>query len=215
MRPIIFARIASMNYYKGINNNDQPENGGAFVRETNLAHECHNFDVVKFDDGKEECWGFVQLIGGSKNNELQIKIENIVGCEGYKKEEWVNGVTVVWCAKANGSKNLRVVGFYKNATVFRHYQSEDFSDDYTQYFNFAAEKKDCVLLPYHERFNNGAWYVPTSHKNNYDFGFGRSSIWYAGSKTEDKKEIEYVENMLKSIENYNGENWIDKGGENY
>lgn len=213
MKPIIFARITSMNYYKGITDNDQPENGGAFVRDTNQAHECYNFEAVKFDDGKEECLGFVQLLGNSKSNELQIKIENIVGCEDFKNEEYVEGVTIVWCAKAKRSKNIRVVGFYKNATVFRHYKEQDFSDGYVQFYNFVADKKDCVLLPYHERFNNGDWYVPTSHKNNYNFGFGRSSIWYAGSKTEDEKEIEYVEKMINSIENYNGENWIDKGGE--
>ena len=43
MKPIIFARVADMKLYKGITETDRPVNGGAYVRETNDAHECFNF----------------------------------------------------------------------------------------------------------------------------------------------------------------------------
>lgn len=212
MKPIIFARVADMKYYKGITNIDSPENGGAYVKDTGLAHECYNFDTIKDQDGNEVCLGFAMLMGNSKTKDSQLHIENIVGCELYKKEDVVHGVTVVWVSKSRRSKTMRVVGFYKNATVFRNYQYADFDNGYVQAYSFVADKKDCVLLPYTERFSNGAWYVPASQKNKSSFGFGRSNIWYAGSRTRNEKEIQYVERMLHNIEQYQGKNWIDEGG---
>ena len=209
MRPIIFVRTSFMKYYKGTDG-DTPVNGGSYIAENGTGHECYNFDAVEYDDGTAECYGFAMLAGGG-NAEPQLKIENIVGCEAFKKEEAIDNVIVVWCAKEE--KNIRVVGFYKNATVFRYSKYLDFENGYRQWFNFVADKKDCVLLPYQERFSSGQWFVPTSGKNGYDFGFGRSSIWYGGSKTIDKDEIAYVETMIKNIESYNGENWIDVKGE--
>lgn len=212
MKPIIFVRISSMYYYKGVTTTDTPQNGGSYVSENNYAHECYNFDAINFDDGTTGCIGFAQILARDTTANPQIKLENIVGCSGCQKEEAIDGVTVVWCAKANSSKHMRVVGFYKNATVYRHYQETEFDNGYIQVFNFAADKENCVLLPYQERFINSNWYVPTSGHNSSDFGFGRSSIWFGGSSTNNKKEIEYVERMINNIENYNGENWIDKRG---
>lgn len=211
-QPIVFVRISSMNYYKGITEKDKPENGGSYVTETGMAHECYNFDAVNFSDNTSKCLGFTMLTGRN-GGETQIKLENIVGCGDMKNEEELSGVTVVWCAKARSCQNIRVVGFYKNATVYRHSQFLDFDNGYVQQFNFIADKKDCVLLPYQERFSKSKWYVPTSGKNNYKFGFGRASIWYGASNTQNKDEIEFVERMINSIENYNDENWIDKGYE--
>lgn len=51
MKPIIFCNIAYMKYYKGIIDGvDEPVNGGAYVQETNDAHEAYNFD---FSGAKE------------------------------------------------------------------------------------------------------------------------------------------------------------------
>lgn len=120
MRPIIFARVADMKYYKGITNADEPSNGGSYVKDTGLAHECNNFRPV-IEDGEdyEKCLGFCMLSGG-KSGVNQLHIENIVGCEACKKEEACEGVTVVFVSKSNRAKTMRVVGFYNNATVYRY-----------------------------------------------------------------------------------------------
>ena len=39
-----------------------------------------------------------------------------------KKADSIDGVTVVWCATQKDGKSTRVVGFYKNATVYRYPQ---------------------------------------------------------------------------------------------
>ena len=133
--------------------------------------------------------------------------------EGFSKisgQEFVDNVIVVWCAKSPGSQNVRVVGFYQHATVFRYHQWVYFSDGYEQCYEFVAEAKDCVLLPYQVRHSDSKWYVPTSSRNKAAFGLGRSSIWYAGSGDADEAEINYVERMIQSIEGYSGENWMER-----
>ena len=203
MRPIIFARVADMKYYKGITDTDKPENGGSYVSDTGLAHECYNFEpVIQTGEDFEKCIGFCMMYG-------QLHIERIVGCEDCKKEESCEGVTVVFVSKSSRAKSMRVVGFYKNATVYRHPHFMEFDGGYEQMYWFEAKKEDCVVLPYSTRFGSSAWYVPNSTARD-DFGFGRSQVWYAGSKGASKKELEYVERMIHSIDSYQGENWMEK-----
>lgn len=209
MRPIIFARVADMKYYKGITDTDKPENGGSYVSDTGLAHECNNFaPVIQAGEDYEKCIGFCMMSGG-KNGVSQLHIEKIAGCEACKKEEACEGVTVVFVSKSSRAKSMRVVGFYKNAIVYRYPHFMEFDGGYEQMYWFEAKKEDCVVLPYSTRFGTSAWYVPNSTAKD-DFGFGRSQVWYAGSKGASKKELEYVERMIQSIDSYQGENWMEK-----
>lgn len=209
MKPIIFARVADMKYYKGITDTDKPENGGSFVTDTGMAHECYNFDpIIQEGEDYQKCLGFCMLSGG-KNGVNQLHIENIVGCEAFKKEGSVDNVIVVFVSKSSRAKTMRVVGFYKNATVYRLPQYMNFGDDYEQMYWFEARKEDCVVLPYATRFSSSQWYVPKSSSKS-EFGMGRSQIWYAGNKNASPAEIAYVERMIQSIMEYQGENWIDK-----
>lgn len=209
MKPIIFARVADMKYYKGITDTDKPENGGSYVSDTGLAHECYNFQpIIQAGENFEKCIGFCMMSGG-KNGVNQLHIEKIVGCEACKKEEACEGVTVVFVSKSSRAKSMRVVGFYKNAIVYRYPHFMEFDDGYEQMYWFEAKKEDCVVLPYSTRFGSSDWFVPNSTAKD-DFGFGRSQVWYAGGKGASQKEIEYVEKMLQSIDSYQGENWIEK-----
>lgn len=211
MKPIIFCNIAYMKYYKGIIDGvDEPVNGGAYVQETNDAHEAYNFDFFRGEgDETDFCIGFVMLAQSLKNKTSQLHIEKINGCQLSKNEESVDGVTVVWCAKSDKIDGMRVVGWYKDATVYRYPQFVDFINGYVQEFNFIDKKENCVLLPENERFSS-KWIVLRSGHNGYDFGFGRSNLWYAQG-TESNAELKsYIENLSEQIENYNGENWIDK-----
>ncbi|MBD5452506.1 MAG: hypothetical protein HDR25_07695 [Lachnospiraceae bacterium] len=209
MKPIIFARIADMKYYKGITENDKPSNGGSYVKDTQNAHECYNFDPIPAkEQDYEKCIGFSQMSGG--RGVRQLHIENICGCELLKNENVVNDVYVVFVSKAPGSKTMRVVGFYKNATVYRYPHFMPFGEDYEQQYQYEARKENCILLPYTERHTGNKWFVPASSAKHQTFGFGRINLWYAAGKGASKEELEYVERMLESIDTYEGENWMDK-----
>lgn len=211
MKPIIFVRVSDMKYYQGITDDDKPMNGGSFVANTGLAHECYNFDpVVQNGEDFEKCLGFFMMMGGKGANQLHI--EKIPGCELHKNSDKIYGVTVVFVSKALNSKTMRVVGFYKNATVYRYPQCMEFENGYVQEYTLEARKEDCVVLPYSTRFGQKEWYVPSSTSKYANFGFGRSNVWFAGSRGASEEETEYVERMIKSVDEYNGENWMGKGG---
>lgn len=202
---ILFCKIAEMKYYKGISEKDKPFNGGSFVRETGEGLEEFNFYPVCADDGNEYCFGFVETKQTrGKSNELHI--EKIAGCELLKNDESVDDVLVVWCATTNLNETS-IVGWYKHATVYRYYQEIDFSghtDKYDiKYFNIFAKKEDCVLIPESDRHYH-IWDAPVAKKRTY--GFGQSMMWYAS----EEKAKPYLEKLVRQINEYDGENWIDK-----
>ena len=70
-------------------------------------------------EGKEGlyCLGFFETKSHNGKDVNQMRIENIAGCELLKKEESVDDVLVVYCAKHPAHKFTTVVGWYKHATV--------------------------------------------------------------------------------------------------
>lgn len=209
MKPILFVRVADMKYYRGITEQDAPFNGGSYVKETGNAHECYNFEpIVQNGQDFEKCIGFFMLSGGGEVGQLHI--EKIAGCELMKNDEAIENVHVVFVSKASGSKTMRVVGFYRNATVYRHPHYMNFATDYVQEYWFEAVKENCVLLPYTERHSGNKWFVPASSSKYQEFGFGRANVWFAGGEGASEKEVAYVERMIQSLETYQGENWMDK-----
>lgn len=125
MMRILFCNIAWMKEYRGNEDGkDTPLNGGSYVDETGDAHEKYNFTPVNME-GREGlyCLGFFETKSHNGKDVNQMRIENIAGCELLKKEESVDDVLVVYCAKHPAHKFTTVVGWYKHATVFRHYQA--------------------------------------------------------------------------------------------
>ena len=54
--------------------------------------------------------------------ETELQLDKIVGCNALKKEEFVDNVIVVWCAKSPGSQNVSIGGSDQHATVLRYHQ---------------------------------------------------------------------------------------------
>ena len=153
------------------------------------------------------CLGFFETKSHNGKDVNQMRIENIAGCELLKKEESVDDVLVVYCAKHPAHKFTTVVGWYKHATVFRHYQEAVFAPEDIQYYNAIANSSDCVLLPAGIRSRKVQWEVPRK-SNGWAYGFGRANVWYASE--EDSRLQDYLTRLVKQIDEYDGENWIDK-----
>ena len=180
----------------------------SYVDETGDAHEKYNFTPMNME-GKEGlyCLGFFETKSHNGKDVNQMRIENIAGCELLKKEESVDDVLVVYCAKHPAHKFTTVVGWYKHATVFRHYQEAVFAPEDIQYYNAIANSSDCVLLPAGIRSRKVQWEVPRK-SNGWAYGFGRANVWYASE--EDSRLQDYLTRLVKQIDEYDGENWIDK-----
>ena len=149
---ILFCNIAWMKEYRGNEDGkDTPLNGGSYVDETGDAHEKYNFTPVNMV-GREWfiiVWEFFEtksLVNGKVLN--QMRIENIAGCELLKKEESVDDVLVVYCAKHPAHKFTTVIGWYKHATVYRHYQEAVFAPEDIQILQCNSQIVRLCFAPY-------------------------------------------------------------------
>ncbi len=220
---VLFCNIAWMNYYKGNRDGeDKPQGGGSYVLLNNDAHEKYNFESVSLSEESgypagDYCLGFVETKSTNGETRNQLNIEKIVGCEACKKESEVEDVLVIYCAlyPYAEAKETFIVGWYKNATVYRNYETFEFPSDnleetYHQYYNAIAKKDDCVLLPNNQRRRSNLWKVPRKKKGNL-YGFGQANVWFAQEQDNNEQLRNYLERICKQIERYDGENWIDEG----
>ena len=204
---ILFCKISSMKYYKGACDLDVPMYGGKFVEENGYGHEEFNFLPIEMEGIAEpECVGFVEPKSnrGVRNT---LHIEKIEGCAAMKKEPLVDNVLVIWCAKRDRG-DVTVVGWYKHATIWRDVQDWtimfDNGMEEERGYNVRAKASDCTLLPSGER-NRAIWSIPSA-KYTGAYGFGQSMVWYP---TEPEAE-NYLTRLLRNIESYRDENWLNK-----
>lgn len=189
---VLFCNIAYMKYYDGDIINDQPVNGGEYVAKNGDALEKYNFHPE--NDGYY--YGFVETkyTDGYENakSPKQIHIEKIDS--SYKGEDLIDNVTVVFCAKSNREGKTVVVGWYKNATVYKERQN-----DINRQYNIKAKVEDCFLVPEYNR----QFVVPRATKSENGIGFGQANIWFAAGNQEAKqfatKVIDYIDNYSQAI----------------
>ncbi|POF43402.1 HNH endonuclease [Pseudomonas laurylsulfativorans] len=172
---IIFCNIGWMERYDGIDG-DSIQRGGSYNNDS-IGHE-----VCNFTNANGKVYGYVQSTG-------RISVEKL----GAKKgEEYADGVTVVWTAGPD-SGGTAVVGWYKNATVYRELQriskpSKNHRKNEIEVYRISASAGDVRLLPAYER----EFMIPRAVKG----GIGQSNVWYA-----DKPEsAELVDKVLLLIE---------------
>ncbi len=203
---ILFCKISSMKYYKGVCPKDSAVNGGSFVKENGFGHEEFNFLPMSFEgEDKDKCFGFFEPKSNSGKRNT-VHIERIYGCAAMKNEPCIDDVLVVWCA-TDYKSDFTVVGWYKHAMVFRDLQGCTFNwCDGTQEercYNVLADAENCTLLPEKER-NVRVMHVPIAKRKGY--GFGQSMVWYP---TEESAQP-YLKELAEAINNYNSENWLNE-----
>lgn len=203
---IIFFRTRPLRYYKGEEKQDPlPLLGGDYVKKYKSGGEDYNFDAESLDNDNEICFGYVQLDGSLHIERMSSDISDT--------DAEAQNVLVVWCATMESPDTnqniLTVVGWYQHATVYREYQTFDCWNRLQDYI-CCAKKENCVLLPLAERYNE-KWRVPTI-KEKRGYAFGHASNWFANraNTKEHKQDLDqFIDNLKKSIFEYDGENWID------
>lgn len=200
---ILFCNIAQMKYYKGIVPGvDQPRYGGAWVDRTGDAYEKYNFNPIQTENG-EYCFGFFETKSTNRGVSNQLRIERMEGVSA--KDEMAEHVLVIWCSTHHQNESV-VVGWYQNATAYRHYQEIGVKlageIQEIQTYNIKAKTEDCILLPEGER-NRHCWWAPRKRKTR-SFGFGQANVWFA----EEESAENYVRQLVEQICHYTGENWL-------
>ncbi len=179
-RRILFCNIAWMKYYRGVTCDDIPEGNQGYIKKYSNGGEVHNFK-----ERKGMVHGFVEP-RTIKGKVCEIKIEKID--PHYKNKEKIDDVLVIFCARER-NQPCRIVGWYKNAIVYRRMQGSGVDQ-----YNIVANYQDTTLLPVNER----DIIVPSKRKKDALYGFGQASYWFA-----DREEAQgFVQSILMRIENY-------------
>lgn len=183
-----------------------------YIKENNNAGERFNFEPIEVKD-KNVCWGFFEpgfTKGGYDNGGKQRKVAIDRIDKACRNNLYIDDVTVIWCAQINELSHSSIIGWYKNAKVYREIITLP-EDRFPgrglpglgYLHNVEAPAKNCVLLPRQEIMSE-KWLSP--RKKTDEIGFGQSNMWYA-EETAAKK---YVKEVLHKIDTYAGENRVER-----
>lgn len=170
--PILFCNVSWMKKYGGRTNSDPPLGGGGFPVSQGYCGEELNF--VACADGFS--YGHFETIKG--RNDRQVLIERL---GATPRDQYVDNVDIVWTAPFEGHDPRCVVGWYRNARLYRHRQhfngsfpSKQHEIDKIETFRVKANSENVVLLRPRDRtlfLGRGLGWS------------GQASWWYAGDST--------------------------------
>lgn len=161
---LVFCNIGWMEYYDGLHRGDKLRGGGRYPRATGKGSE-----VCNFTPHRGFLYGFVQVKGS-------IDLERISEIRRPEPSSYITGVTVVWTASHPVHKKTVIVGWYRNATIFRDYvqfskEPRKQEENGVHGFRIKAPDNRAKLLSIDERVIT----VPRKKKGY----MGQSNIWYA------------------------------------
>ncbi|AUQ68361.1 hypothetical protein [Phaeobacter inhibens] len=195
MERIVFCNTGWMSWYKGLTKQpDKIVGGGSYVRKNGFGGEVCNF--LSCDNSN--VYGHVESIKGTKDR--QICIEKF---GGLPEDVSLSGITLVWMATHPTEGGRRVVGWYRNATIFRFRQQfDDFPSgqhkkDEIGSFRVRALAKDSCLLNVDERnlrmpkgkgwMGQTSWWSPENSSSKEVSEFIQSVRLLIGNKSNDTR----------------------------
>ncbi len=161
--PLLVCRTAWMDHYRGVSGDDRATGGGAWVDEHGFGSEVFNFKPVR-----GTYFGFAQATGAGVN---------LTRLGGSRGDEKLEGVTVAWVATHPAEGGMRIVGWYRDATVYAEYQSFPKSvngrrmpDGETP--SYLVRSQDAMLL------DRDARVLEVPRGSATTAGMGQSNLWY-------------------------------------
>jgi len=165
MAPVLFVNIGWMKYYDGPSGDDplDPGNFGYFKQAANrgrtpVGHECWNFH-----EQAGRLYGYIP-------REPRLDLTRL-GAD--RDADHLDGVLVVFMARDPLEDALKVVGWYRDASVHRSPAFPRRYGDIRVGAMIAARADRCHRLPVASR----TLVIPTAHR--VKGGVGQSPVWYA------------------------------------
>ncbi|MBI4970148.1 MAG: hypothetical protein HZC25_18690 [Rhodospirillales bacterium] len=186
--PIIFCNIGWMKEYRGLTRTDEKLIGGGKYPALNER----GGEVCNFFSVRRKVYGHVETIKGQKDR--TIDITRLGAKEG---DISVSGIDVIWTATNPVTRGRFVVGWYRNATVYKKrilYNNKNVpapskfhkSNDIHSYI-IEAPSKNSVLLPTKDRKK-----LPLGRGKNW---MGQAQLWYADKPATDVTQ--FIEKLRK------------------
>lgn len=177
--PIVYFNIGWMKEYRGTAADDPTIGAHRY-----LDHHLHGGESFNFFPTRD---GTVRGYRPPGEGERT----NITRLGARSNDSALDGVLVVWLAREPGSRKTLIIGWYENATVFRH--ARDAGIDLNgERIHYAAEARaeDATLLPPVARTFN-----VRSSRTDPGAGFGQKPTWY-GAAAVDARVWAYVRSRL-------------------
>jgi hypothetical protein len=184
---VFFARIGWMVKYRGPQPGDEHPIGGGEYTKANLGHEAFNFLPIN------GCvYAFIQPRGSART----MNLERITG--GACGES-VDDVLIVFVARHPREGGQRVVGWYRNALVFRNSQTSHHPERRKFEYYAVTKANKATLLP----LNRRECETPSGKG-----GIGQANVCYLYNRDDTLKQMPWVEEALAFVENYKGKNVV-------
>ena len=114
MPALLFCNIGWMSRYEGlVGKPDKIVGGGSYVKTEEKGGEVCNFLACR----DRYVYGYVETLRGKRDRKIRM---TYLGGDSDARE--MGGIDVVWTATNPDGGGRKVVGWYKNATVFRDRQ---------------------------------------------------------------------------------------------
>lgn len=107
---ILICKIPWMQEYNGITNGDLPF---IFEKDNYIEKSPYTGDIYNFQEFNGKCYGY---INGYGNRHIESYFRKYL-----QDKTVVNGFKIVWCA-FDSNKDLKIVGWYKDAAVYRNHR---------------------------------------------------------------------------------------------
>lgn len=188
MNRVVFARIGWMKRYRGPQADDEKPIGGGSYNKSELGHEAFNFLPC---DG--EMLGYFQprLRQGHPSRIALERIEP--GFQGAKLDR----VLVIFVATDPARGGQRIVGWYRDATVYRDDLPSNVKDRKRFSFFVKAKAEKALLIPEPQRVH-----VIPGGKG----AFGQANVCYALETDGKPKNAAWIEAALDYVGTYKLEN---------
>jgi hypothetical protein len=183
-----------MRWYRGPQASDEkPVGGGSYTKEA-LGHEAFNFLA-----SNGEMFGYfqprLQPPALRKKHPSTIALERIEA--GFTGEE-LKGIVAVFVATDPKRGGQRIIGWFRDATVYRHEQPSSANERNLFSYFLRARAENAVLVPEARR----SFMIPAGRG-----AFGQANVCYAlDSSGQRKSEARWMGEALKYIESYALEN---------
>jgi len=176
--PTLFFRIAWMKDYQGNPETDVPKGAGSHVDENHNGGEIYNFYPLK-----GYYYGYVRTPRG---NNLQLDMLT----PGFKEDK-LTGVTVVFFAKNPDTGGQYVIGWYKNAILYKKKQTT--IDGWS--YQAKAKIVDSYLVPVDRRV------FPLPKRSSGQSTPGQANVWYISyyNSSFEKETLTYIEDPEKYL----------------
>ncbi|MDP3009415.1 MAG: DUF3883 domain-containing protein [Methylococcales bacterium] len=192
---VLLARVGYMKFYQGSKPGDEKPIGGGDYNNGNIGHEVYNFLNIR-----GTLYGYFQP---HMKEPGEINLGRIE--QDYVGNE-IDNVLVIWFATNPIDRGQVVIGWYKNATVFKSIQSPNNLPERANYnYNIKAEVDNCVLLPISKRK------FPIGHdiKGEKKGNPGQANSFYVldakgNSKNLNIQNNAWITNLLEYVGSYDG-----------